>query len=298
MDRLPTLIVLIYSLVSRHLFNDGQRTPLGRVLLEKLIFPKLFKEFTVLWNLNILYLVHKEPPLVHFLCQMNPINTLPCSFMLELNFLSHLRLGFQVVFFCFKFSHQNPVCISVTYVPHIQPISFSLIWAPLWYLMITINSVMKLHCTVFVSSSLTEVIYFQVRWDGSSALCIIISEFAWSDFGNKTREWSILLTGYEPDASLNHFIYVRMEGWGLSVFNAMKLYGKWRCFIHHMNQTLPSRGVQEDCTGMSDIVYYDYLLGVYLYCICLWNSTPSTILGHRCIRLPNSLGFQQQVYPY
>jgi len=63
-----------------------QLTPLGSVLLEKFRFPQLFMEFTVLWNLNFLYLVHKEPPLVYFLCQMNPVHTLASSFMLEFIF--------------------------------------------------------------------------------------------------------------------------------------------------------------------------------------------------------------------
>jgi hypothetical protein len=124
-DRFPTLISPIYPSVSRHLFNDASANSTGKVL-EKFRFPHLFKEFTVLWNVNFLYLVRKEPPLVHFLCQMNPFHTLASSFMLEFNFLSYLRLGSSCLFY-FKFSYQNPACVSVSYVPHIQPIPFALI---------------------------------------------------------------------------------------------------------------------------------------------------------------------------
>lgn len=62
-----------------------QRPPLGRVLLEKHRFPQLFKEFIVLQNLDFLYVVYKEPPPVHFLCQMDPIHTLASS-TFEFNF--------------------------------------------------------------------------------------------------------------------------------------------------------------------------------------------------------------------
>jgi hypothetical protein len=101
-----------------------QRTPLGRVVLEKLEklrFPKLFKEFTVLWNLNFLYLVRKELPLAHFLCQMNPVHTLASSFMLEFNFLSHLRLGFQAIFLILSFHTKTLYFCSIrtTYPAHL-----------------------------------------------------------------------------------------------------------------------------------------------------------------------------------
>jgi len=101
-----------------------QHTPLGRVLLEKFRFPQLFKEFAVLWNLNFLYLVHKEPPLVYFLCEMNPVHTLASSFMLEFSFfLIPSTPRFSSRLFNFKFPYQNPVyfcsVLRATYLAHL-----------------------------------------------------------------------------------------------------------------------------------------------------------------------------------
>jgi len=85
-DRFPKLISPIYPSVC-HLFNDASANSTGKSTpWEAYRFPQLFKEFTVLWNPNFLYVVHKEPPPVHFLCQMNPVHTLASSFTFEFNY--------------------------------------------------------------------------------------------------------------------------------------------------------------------------------------------------------------------
>jgi hypothetical protein len=53
-------------------------TPQTRVFLERLIVTQLVKKFpALLWNLNFHYRVHKSPPLVPVLIQMNRVHSFP-----------------------------------------------------------------------------------------------------------------------------------------------------------------------------------------------------------------------------
>jgi hypothetical protein len=55
------------------------------------------------------------------------------------------------------------------------------------------------------------------------------------------------------------------------MFTAMKLYEELKVFLHHKRKRKPNAsGIQEyQCTGMSGVVHYEYLLGMYFCCICL-----------------------------
>jgi hypothetical protein len=68
----------------------------------------------ILWNPKVHYRVHKSPPLVHILSQMDRVHIFTPKLLS--NIIPHLRLGLPL-----RFSDQN--CVStqhVLYVPQIQ----------------------------------------------------------------------------------------------------------------------------------------------------------------------------------
>jgi hypothetical protein len=89
---------------------------------------------SILWNLKVLYHVHKSPPLVPILSQVKPVHTTPSYLRSILMLSSHLRLGLPSGLFPSGFPTNIPhAFLFYPFVIHALPIS-SLTWSFKLYL--------------------------------------------------------------------------------------------------------------------------------------------------------------------
>ena len=115
----------------------------------------------ILWNLKVQYNLHKFPPPVPILSQLDPVHTPhPISWRCMLILSSHLCLGLPSGFLPLRFPHQNPVNTSplphMRYIP--QPSHSSRFYLPNnigWGVQI-IKLLIKLSC--IFSAQLTQIV--------------------------------------------------------------------------------------------------------------------------------------------
>jgi len=93
-------------------------TPWSRVLLEKLTVFSVSQEIPrILWNPTVHYLIHKCPPPVPILIQLDPFHTPTSHFLkINLNIILPSMSGSPKWFPSIRFPHQNPVYASP--LPH------------------------------------------------------------------------------------------------------------------------------------------------------------------------------------
>jgi len=86
-------------------------TPCNTVLLEKLTVFKPVKKFPAFYGPpKVHYLIHKYPPPVPILSQLDPVHIPTSSFLkIQLNIIIPSKPGSPKLSLSFRFPHQNPV---------------------------------------------------------------------------------------------------------------------------------------------------------------------------------------------
>ena len=108
-----TLQGLNIATIQRYRFSVYLLTPWSRVLLEKQTAPHLLKNSRILWNPNVHCRIHKCPPPVQVLNQLDPVHTphlsSRSSIVILLNIILPSTPGSPKWSLSLRFLNQNPV---------------------------------------------------------------------------------------------------------------------------------------------------------------------------------------------